>query len=65
MQDNSYEVWFVHQFFSLYFFVMEASSKEQAVALATQMAKDENIPDWQTTLAQEVNVNAFGESFVV
>ena len=56
MQDNSYDVWFVHPFFSLYFFVMEASSKEKAVALATQMAKDENVPNWMTTLAQEVNV---------
>ena len=65
MEDNSYEVWFVHQFFSLYFFVMEASSKEKAVALATQMAKDENVPDWMTTLAQEVNVNNFDQRFVV
>ena len=65
MEDKSYEVWFVHQYFSLYFFVMHAESKEQAVSLATQMEKDENVPDWMTTLAQEVNVNNFDERFVV
>jgi len=64
MEDKSYEVWFVHQYFSLYFFVMHAEDRDEAIELATQLAKDENVPNWMTELAQEINVENFDKRFV-
>jgi len=57
VQDQSYEVWFIHTNFSLYFFVGHAESQAQAVRFATMQAREENVPTWMTDT--ETNVEKF------
>ena len=57
MENKSYEVWFIHTNFSLYFFVGHAESQAQAVRFATLQAREENVPNWMTET--ETNVEKF------
>ncbi len=57
MENKSYEVWFIHDNFSLYFFVGHAESQGQAVRFATMQAREENVPRWMTDT--ETNVEKF------
>ena len=57
MENKSYEVWFIHTYFSLYFFVGHAESQAQAVRFATMQAREENVPTWMTDT--ETNVEKF------
>ena len=62
MEDKSYEVWFIHTNFSLYFFVGHAESQAQAVRFATMQALEENVPTWMSV--GETKVEKFDKRFV-
>jgi hypothetical protein len=57
--DRSYEVYFIHQFFSIYVFVLDADDEEHAQEVASAMLLDENMEEYWIETAQEVQVNKF------
>ena len=57
--ERSYEVYFVHPFFSIYVFVLDADDEEHAVEVAGHMLLDENMEEYWIETAQEYVVNKF------
>ena len=57
--DRSYEVYFIHPFFSIYVFVLDADDEEHAVEVAGHILLDENMEDYWLETAQEIQVNKF------
>ena len=63
--DRSYEVYFIHPYFSVYVFVLDADDEEHAGEVAAAMLFDENVEEWIVENAQEVSVSKFDQRFVV
>ena len=62
--DRSYEVYFIHPYFSVYVFVLDADDEEHAGEVASAMLFDENVEEWIVENAQEVSVRKFDQRFV-
>jgi hypothetical protein len=62
--DRSYEVYFIHPYFSVYVFVLDADDEEHAQEVAAAMLFDENVEEWLVEQAQEVSVSKFDQRFV-
>jgi hypothetical protein len=57
--ERSYEVYFVHPFFSIYVFVLDADDEDHALEVAGHMLLDENMEEYWIETAQEYVVNKF------
>ena len=56
---TDYDVWLVHEYFTLYFCI-HAEDKDMAFVLIPQRLKEEGLPQWVFTDAQEIKIIPIG-----
>ena len=56
---TDYDVWLVHEFFSVYF-CFHAENEEMAADLIKMRLKEEGLPGWLYDDAQEIKIEEMG-----
>ena len=56
---NDYDVWLVHEYFSVYF-CFHATDQDEAESLIAQRLSEEGLPRWILTDAQEIKIEEMG-----
>jgi hypothetical protein len=56
---TDYDVWLVHEYFSLYF-CFHATDQDEAESLIAMTLSQEGLPQWLLTDAQEIKIEEMG-----
>lgn len=52
---KDYDVWLVHEYFSVYFCFL-AEDEDECIKIITQRLEEEGLPDWLYDDAQEIKI---------